>query len=196
MRSLSDPPFARAVEAIDVANAADPRATPLALTEGRLAHEWVLRLAPDAGWSLQLAARAHHLGRWLIARSDFPEGRAGYLRWRTALRKRQSELVGAELLAIGVDEVGVARVQALVRKEGLGADPEAQVLEDAICLVFLQTQADTLAARLDDDRMLNAVRKTLAKMSAPGKALAAEVPMSDAARTLLARACAPHMPSA
>ena len=176
-----------ALGVIDQANAADPRPVPLALAEGRLAHDWVLRLQPGAGEALLLAARAHHLGRWLIARSEFPDGRAGYLRWRVALRKRQSDQVAMALNGV-VDAATVARVQALVRKEGLSSDAEAQVLEDAVCLVFLETQADALAARLDDDQMINAVRKTLVKMSEAGRAMAALVPMSDGARDLLARA--------
>ena len=46
----------------------------------------------------------------------------------------------------------IARVQDLVRKRGLGKDPEVQTLEDALCLVFIETQLRDLAARLDPRR--------------------------------------------
>ena len=79
--------------AIDEANAADPRehdGVPLSLAQGRKAEEWVVRLDPDASDALRLAARAHHLRRWELSRSDYPEGRAGYLRWRRAQRERHA----------------------------------------------------------------------------------------------------------
>jgi hypothetical protein len=56
-------------------------------------------------------------------------------------------------------------VQALVRKEGLGHDPETQLVEDAICLTFVETQFEELAARLDHERLVTAVQKTVVKMS-------------------------------
>src|SRR5664279_1143539 len=50
------------------------------------------------------------------------------------------------------DEALLTRVQALVRKDGLAGaatDDDVQVLEDALCLVFLETQLVDIAARLD-----------------------------------------------
>ena len=64
--------------AIDAVNANDPRThdtEPLALAQGRKAEAWVVRLDPDASVALRLAARAHHLRRWELPRSDYPEGR-------------------------------------------------------------------------------------------------------------------------
>ncbi len=94
-----------AAAAIDEANAADPnritvRGTtePLALAHGRLAAEWIDRLVPDADDTLKLAARAHHLRRWELPRADYPEGRAGYLRWRRDQKRRHAADVEALLV--------------------------------------------------------------------------------------------------
>ena len=185
------PWLAGALEAIDRANATDPRPEPLAQREGELAQRWVLALCPTASPALVLAARAHHLARWAIPRSEYPEGRAGYHRWRVALRAVQAEAVGAVLApfaAGGLSTDMVAHVKALVRKEGLGVDPDAQVLEDAVCLAFLETQADSLAARLDDETMINALRKSLAKMSEAGRTAAGDVPLTERCQALAARA--------
>jgi hypothetical protein len=153
-----------------------------------LVTEWISRLKPDASDALRLAARAHHLRRWVSPRSSFPDGRAGYLRWRRDLALRESEDVGGLLAEAGYDQTTIQRVQAIVRKKDLASDPEVRALEDAICLVFLETQFDDLAARLTHERMVDVLRKTMGKMSPLGLALAGELNLSPTGRALLAEA--------
>jgi hypothetical protein len=162
-----------ALDAIDAANADDPvrvsvrgQTRPKELAHAELASEWVLALRPQASDALRLAARAHHLRRWEIPRSAHPEGRAGYHRWRRALQLLHAEQVGRILSEQGYDAVTIARVQAIVRKQGLGSDPEVQAFEDALCLVFLETQLHELRERLGDEKLVDVTRKTAAKMSA------------------------------
>lgn len=165
--------------AIDAANAADPRShdsEPLALAQGRRAEEWVVRLDPDASDALRLAARAHHLRRWALPRSDYPEGRAGYLRWRRAQRERHARDLAAILDEAGVDGSVSTRAAQIVAKQGLGSDPEVQTFEDAVSLTFLETELGPVLDRLDDDtKAAEIVAKTLAKMSAAGREQAAAV---------------------
>jgi hypothetical protein len=192
--------MARAIAAIDSANAADPTvlmvagtACPKAEAEGRLVHGWVEKLCPDAGEELLLAARAHHLRRWTTPRSSYPEGRAGYLRWRRDLHEFHAAEVAAILAAEGYDDPAIARVQDLVRKRNLraGTDPEVQVLEDAICLTFLEAEFADLADRLDADHMVDVLRKTLVKMSDAGIAAAGTVTLAPREADLLGRAASP-----
>ena len=63
-----------------------------------------------------------------------------------------------------------------------------QALEDALCLVFLETQFAALAERLDTEKTVDVTRKTLRKMSPRAIELAGTLPLSDAAREILARA--------
>ena len=51
-------------------------------------------------------------------------------------------------------------------------DPAAQVHEDAACLVFLETQLDQLIDQMGDDRVVEVLVKTAAKMSPAGLAAA------------------------
>ncbi|NNE74875.1 MAG: DUF4202 family protein, partial [Acidimicrobiales bacterium] len=86
--------------AIDAANAADPNqheGQPLALLQGQLASAWLNRLTAAASAEVQVAVRAHHLERWKLARSDYPEGRGGYLRWRSANKAHQANAAAAIL---------------------------------------------------------------------------------------------------
>ena len=159
--------------AIDAVNAGDPRAhdtEPLALAQGRRAEAWVARLDPDASVALRLAARAHHLRRWELSRSDYPEGRAGYLRWRRAQRERHGRDLVAILGVAGVQAPVSARAAEIVAKKGLGSDPEVQTFEDAVSLAFLETELRPVVDRFDDDsKVADIVAKTLAKMSAAGR---------------------------
>ena len=66
----------------------------------------------------------------------------------------------------------------LLHKRGLArGEPEAQVLEDALCLVFVETQYREIAERLPEDKLLDVTAKTLRKMSERAKALALELPL-------------------
>ncbi|HZQ85773.1 MAG TPA: DUF4202 domain-containing protein [Acidimicrobiales bacterium] len=187
--------FDRAIAAIDAANADDPNRIvvrgverPKELAHAELMTEWIAKLRPDADEALLLAARAHHIRRWTTPRSDYPDGRSGYLKWRTGLHKMHADEVGRILTAEGYDDATITRVQDIVRKRNLAADPDVQALEDALCLVFVETQFHDLAARLDDDKMVDVVRKTLAKMSDRGKAFALDMDLPWPDRNLLERA--------
>lgn len=198
MTAESGERLAQAIAAIDAVNADDPfiltyegREHPKELLHAQLMTAWVQRLDPDAGDAQVLAARAHHLRRWSSPRTGYPEGRAGYLRWRADLKKRHAAETADILLACGYDGEIIERVQFLIRKEDLRADPQVQTHEDALCLVFLQTQVDALAGQLGDDKAIDVLRKSLAKMSDTGIAAALALPLSPEAADLLARAQIP-----
>jgi hypothetical protein len=180
--------LARAFDAIDAENADDPFDKELAHAE-RAVH-WIRTLRPDAPEPLLLAARAHHVRRWEIPRGDEPDGRAGYLRWKRRLQRHHADVVGRVLADVGYDDETVARVQAIVRKERLASDDDVRSLEDALALVFLETQLQELRAKLDDEHMVDVLAKTLRKMSDEGRAAAASLAYDDAGRALVARAVA------
>ena len=195
---VDDNRFARAIAAIDAVNADDPnqltvkgvtRAKELAHAE--LVSEWVRRLRPDAGELLLLAARGHHLRRWQSPRSSFPDGRAGYLRWRRDLSERQAEELGQLLGREGYEAGDVERVRAIVRKRGLGTDADVQALEDALCLTFLETQLADLVAKTDGPKMVEILRKTMAKMSPAAIELASSLELDRDGQRLLAVAATP-----
>src|SRR3954447_1420694 len=189
--------FARAIAAIDAGNADDPnvitvrdRTGPKEVLHAELATEWVERLRPDAGEALLLAARGHHFRRWTVPRSPDPAGRPAYLRWRKALQQQHARELGELLTTAGYDAETIGRVQSIVRKEHLADDAEVQAYEDALCLVFLETQLDDIVARLDPETLPRVLVRTAKKMSAQGRAAIADVPIDPRALTLLAGAIA------
>lgn len=185
----------KALTAIDSANGADPNpfvvdgiGHPKELVHAQLMTAWVRALDPDADDAQLIAARAHHLRRWEVPRSSYPDGRAGYLRWRTMQRRRHADLVAEILVDVGYDPPVVERVQAIVGKVGLGRDAAVQTHEDALCLVFLETQLDDLIHRLGPAATADVVRKSLAKMSSRAIERAGELDLSDEGRAVLAEA--------
>ena len=189
--------FGRAIAAIDAANADDHvriivrgEERPKELAHAELVTEWVHRLEKAPSEELLLAARAHHLRRWAIPRSSYPDGRSGYLKWRKALHEQHSTDVAEILQPLGYEDTAISRVQDLIRKRRLGKDPEVQVLEDALCLVFIETQFHDLGARLEPEKMVDVVRKTIVKMSPSAVALAAELDLDPEDRAVLERAVA------
>lgn len=159
-----------ALAAIDEANRADPKGE--ALVYGQRMTTELDRLFPDAPDVLQIAARGQHVERWLLPRSDFPEGKAGYLAWRREQGRRHGARVAGMMAAAGYDAVDCERVGVLLRKEGIKRDAEVQALEDVICFVFLRWYFSPFAEGRDPGALLEIVEKTARKMSAAGRARA------------------------
>ena len=128
--------------------------------------DWVLKLCPDASEALRLATRCQHLRRWEILRNSYPMDKPGYLRWRADLKTFHAKKSGDVLCEVGYDEATIQRVQELNLKKNHPTDPEVCVLEDALCLVFLEHQFAALAAKSDDAKMINALQKSWKKMTA------------------------------
>ena len=193
---MADPRRLRAaLAAIDAANAGDPRrievrgeSRPKELAQAQLATGWVETLVTNPSEALLLAARAHHLRRWESPRAAYPAGRAGYHRWRKDLQGFHARCVGEILEREGYAAATIARVQDIVQKKGLGSDPEVQAFEDALCLVFLETQLRELAERLDAEKLLAVIRKTLKKMSPAAVGRARELPLDPEHASLIERA--------
>lgn len=158
----------RAIALIDAANAADPKGE--ALVYGQRMSDELARLFPAASEVLQIAARGQHVERWLLPRSDYPEGKPGYLDWRREQGRRHAARVAGIMAEAGYPAEDSERVGVLLRKEGIKRDPEVQDLEDVICFVFLKFHFSPFAAKRGAEQTLDIVRKTARKMSEAGRA--------------------------
>jgi len=182
-------PFARALKAIDAANADDPnricvdgQMRPAELVYSERMSAMLARLVPEASEALRLAARAQHLRRWTVPRDSYPLDRAGYHRWRGDLKRKHAEWTSDLLAASGIEAETTARVASLIRKEHLKTDAEAQALEDIACLVFLEHYAAEFAIRTDRQKMAGILDKTWKKMSEAGQQMALTLPLEPAVR--------------
>lgn len=187
--------FDRAIAEIDRANRDDPRTewfdgapVPRELAYARRMTRWLEALYPDASEALRLAARAQHVRRWEIPRADYPEGRDGYIRWRTHLKRHHARVAGEILERAGYEAETIGRVQDLLRKKGVKSDPETQALEDVACLVFLENAFADFADKHDPEKIVAILQKTWRKMSPTGQAAALNLDMPPSARELVERA--------
>jgi hypothetical protein len=171
--------YERARALIDSAHAADPsraadgRAAELAYADH--VEAWVVRIVPDAGPVLRLAARCQHLERWSVPRSSFPMDRPGYLAWRKSLYVKQAERARQLLVEAGVPPAEAADAAMWVSKAGLRTNPGTQALEDAAVLVFLESEIQAFAAQHAEyprEKFVDILRKTWRKMSPRAQELA------------------------
>jgi hypothetical protein len=187
----------QALDRFDAENARDPNLEiaggagyPRELLYARRLTRWVLRLAPDASESLRLAARSQHLCRWMIPRDTQPATRAGYLRWRNELKQFHARRAAEILRELGYDDAMIERVRALNLKQNFPGDPECRILEDALCLVFLEFQFAALAAKTPPDKIINAVQKSWQKMTPAAREQALALPLGAKEKALIERALA------
>ena len=198
------PDLSTALAAFDDANARDPNRVavdgggdaPAELLYGRRMSARLRAYLPDASDALRLAARAQHLERWTIPRDDYPMDRAGYHAWRNDLKRYHARRAGDLLRGLGFGEGLIERVGFLLEKKALKRDDETQALEDVICLVFLEHYAGAFAAKHETPQVVSILAKTLGKMSARGRAAAAELDLAPGVRALFERALAARAPEA
>jgi hypothetical protein len=195
--------FAAALRRFDEENARDPNveqaegvAEPRELAYARWLSDWVLRLYPEASEALRLAARCQHVCRWRIPRESYPMTRAGYLKWREELKRFHAEKAGEILREVGYPEEIIARVQSLNLKKDFPNDAEGRILEDALCLVFLEHQLTGLASKTTDDKMINALQKSWQKMTPAAHAQALKLSYSPQQWALLEKALKTAAPTA
>ncbi len=190
------PRFENAVAGFDLFHREDPatetvngKQVPREWAYSRRMAAWVTRLDPDAGEILVLAAHCQHLGRFKLPRNDYPAGRKGYLAWRRAAALEHARLAGAVLRDAGYKREQIERVQNLVLKRAGRSSPrDAQTLEDAACLVFLERDLEGLAERLGAEKTTQVLVRTWPRMSDAGREAAAALELKPRLRQLVRRA--------
>jgi hypothetical protein len=194
---MNDDKIGRAIEAIDRANAEDPNREifegmeyPKESLYSRRMTDWLERLDPAPSAARRIAARAQHIRRWTVPREEYPEGREGYLKWRSFLYRFHAEQVGDILRDIGYEDEFVAQVKRMVGKQGVKRDPDVQLLEDVACLVFLEYYFPEFAAKYEEDKLIDILRKTWKKMSEQGHAAALQIPLPEDLQALVGKALA------
>ncbi len=190
--------FERAVSAFDRANCEDPRTLlsdgqlrPRELVNAERLSAWVVQLAPNASETLQLAARCQHICRWQMPRSAYPAGRVGYLQWRTQLARFHADTAARLLAECGYEQDTIDAVRRINLKQNMRSSPDMAIMEDALCLSFLQFEFDEFIAKYQPEKAVEVVQKTWKKMSERGHQFALALPFSATARELVMRALAP-----
>lgn len=187
--------LARVIALIDAANKEDPqqendgdKVYPKAYLYSLRMTEALERFQPEASEALKIAARAQHIRRWQIPRSDYPTGRAGYLRWRRDLGRFHAEETAKLMQQAGYEGAIIEDVENLLTKQDLKRNPATQTLEDVACLVFLQYYLEDFAPSQERDKLIDIIRKTWNKMSEAGRQAALALELTPSSATLVQEA--------
>ena len=148
------------------------------------------KFAPNSPDHVKLAVRCQHIGRWEIARNTYPMDRKGYLQWRNALKFHHAKLAGQILQTCGYDEATIEKVKFLLLKKELNRNAETQLMEDVICLVFVEYYLQDFAVKHEDDKVIDILKKTLTKMSKHAKEEVANIKLTPKVAQLVSMAVA------
>lgn len=182
----------KAMELFDAYNKQDPNfitwdgiAYPAEYFYAMQLYGWVKKLEPQAGEDLLLASRCQHIGRWKIQRNQYPAGKAGYYKWRNDLAKFHADMAGQLLAEAGYHQEEIKAVKHILLKENLRKDEVVQVMENALCLVFLQFQYEDFITKHDDQMVIRILQKTWRKMTGPGREAALSLGFVERGKKLL-----------
>ena len=148
------------------------------------------KFAPDSPDHVKLAVRCQHIGRWEIPRNTYPMDRKGYLQWRNALKFHHAKIAGEILTTCGFDADTIEKVKFLLLKKELNRNAETQLVEDVICLVFVEHYLEDFASKHDDDKVVDILKKTLIKMSSRAKDEVSRLPLKPKVSQLISMAVA------
>ena len=187
--------FTKAIAAFDAYHERDPNTEtedgklyPRELLYARRMTSQLERFAPDATEAVKLAARCQHIGRWEIPREKYPMEKKGYLQWRNEEKFHHATIAEKILRECGYEDDTIGQVKSLLLKKELFTNAETQLIEDVVCLVFIQYYLDEFTAKHDDEKVVDILRKTLRKMSRAGKEAVDTLQLSAKTNSLIKRA--------
>ena len=179
-------PFQNASAWIDAENSQDPNSEiyqsntyPKELLYSNRMYERLMGFYPNASEAVQIAAKAQHICRWKMPRESYPMDRVGYLKWREDLKKFHAKTTAEILEKATYSQEFIDRVSFLIEKKLLKKDEETQLLEDVICLVFLEYYLDPFVQKHDTEKLKNIILKTWNKMSENGHQEALKINFSE-----------------
>ena len=185
----------KVISKIDEVNSRDPKKIrvedyeyPYELIYSKNLTDWVMKLKPQPSEALLIAARGQHMGRWTIPRDHYPPDRGGYLRWREELKKFHAGEVSKIMKSCGYQESEIKPVQDIILKKNRTENSDSQTMEDALCLVFLESQFGELRAKTPDEKMKTILQKTWKKMSEAAKKEALNLDLQEKDKKLLREA--------
>lgn len=187
--------FQKAITLFDQANSQDPfeelvngKSHPKELIYAQRMSEQLNSFEPNALEEVQLAVRCQHICRWEIPRDSYEMNRKGYLTWRKDLAKFHAKKASSILTEVGYDQEMIDKVTFLLQKKQLKKNENTQLLEDVICLVFLNHYFEKFSQKYAEEKLIDILQKTWAKMSDKGHESALLINFSETTKKLVLKA--------
>ncbi|MBI3995884.1 MAG: DUF4202 domain-containing protein [Nitrospirae bacterium] len=182
----------QALQEFDRVNGEDPRRQTVGgsseareLFFARKVYAWVERLNPSASEAVRLAARSHTVRRWEVPRNRYRMDTGGYRQWRAATAAHSAETAIGILKQIGYPEAVIRDVKRIITGLHRPDHPDAQLLEDADCLAFLESKLADYLDRWDEAKVRRILEGTWSKMSPAARKMALELRLDSRVKKLL-----------
>jgi len=192
---MDEKKFNNAIQLFDKANSRDPNSEsvnekdyPKELLYAMRMTKKLNQFEPNASESVKLAARCQHICRWEIPRDSFEMNRNGYLTWRRELIQFHSIKASEILKEVGYSEEIIHNVVFLLQKKQLKRNKETQLLEDVICLTFLEFYFEKFSKKYSEEKLIDIIKKTWLKMSEKGRKSALSLNYKKKSKELILRA--------
>ncbi len=187
--------FKQAIAAFDRYNQSDPnqeefegKKFPKEILYAQRMTEKLTHFEPKASEAVRLAARCQHIGRWEILRSTYPMDKKGYLQWRNAEKIHHAKIAERILSECGYESETIEQVKTLVLKKELATNAQTQLLEDVVCLVFIEHYLEDFAAKHETGKVIDIIQKTVKKMTPKAISAADQLHVSAKTKSLLKQA--------
>ena len=192
--------YEQAINLIDSANSEDPNVEqadgkewPKELLYSLRMSAMLERYKSDADLVVKLAIHGQHIQRWQSPRSAYPMDRQGYHKWRSDLYTFHADKVANIMLQVGFSEQDTKRAKNAVAKVGIKSNPDTQLLEDVVGLVFIEHYMLDFATKhpeYTEQKWIDIIRKTWAKMSEDAHefVLAGRISLPESLSTLILKA--------
>lgn len=149
--------------------------------------ETLLDFDPLAEDDLKIACYGQHIKRFAYPRTDYPEGRAGYLKWRKELYTIHANLVESCILKADGSEQFAESVKNIMVNKVTGKG-KSQTFEDVACLVFLKYYFSDFVVKHEESKLITIIQKTWNKMSDKAHEAALKFDFTDEQMELLKKA--------
>ena len=168
-------PFDQAIKLINDANSQDPnleqsdgKDCPKELLYSLRMSNMLERYDSDADQVIKIAIHGQHIQRWQSPRNAYPMDRKGYHKWRSDLYIFHAEKVAQIMQQTGYNEQDIERAKKAVAKVGIKSNPDTQLIEDVVGLVFIEHYMLDFATKhpeYSEQKWIDIIRKTWSKMS-------------------------------
>jgi hypothetical protein len=143
---------------------------------------------PHSSYAMKLAVQCQHLQRWGVPRSEYTYDRRGYHQWRRKVMEYQLQQTQTVLSRAGVDGEDIRWIMTAIEKQGDKSNPEAQIITDTACLVFLKWYMEPFAVKHESEKVIDIMKKTLRKMSVAGVNLVSKLDLPASSLKVLEQA--------
>ena len=107
--------------------------------------------------------------------------RKGYHQWRTYLYTYQAEKAAHLLREVGYSKESVSAISEMIEKKDLKTNADSQLIEDVVCLVFLQYYIEDFVEKhkSDMEKLKRIILRTWNKMSDKAHNEALKIPFKE-----------------